>query len=106
MFARLPTIGHAETETSFNLPRVQRTLSSKERDREKEKFFLFSKHFDCFHPMDENVVFLSFFFLFFSSERGAFNRDGFYFVIEEAVKDDAREKFFFLLKKLCLSFIS
>lgn len=93
MFARLPTIGHAETEASFNLPRVQKRT----REKEREKFLgqIFSKYFDLFYPMDHCF---SFFFFFFS--RGAFNRDVFISCKKDGVKDDAREKFFFLLFKI------
>lgn len=60
MFARLPTgDGHAEeTETSFNLPRVQKR--SREREGEKNSWDKFS------YSMDDRCSLLFFFFF----ERG------------------------------------
>lgn len=70
MFARLPTgDGHAEeTETSFNLPRVQKR--SREREGEKNSWDKFS------YSMDDRCSLLFFFFF----REGRSTEVNFYFV--------------------------
>lgn len=98
MFARLPTIGHAETEASFNLPRVQKRA----REKEREKFLgqIFSKYFDLFYPMDHCF---SFFFFFFREGRLT---ETFLFRVKKMVSRMTRERNFSFFYLKFLSFIS